>query len=278
MSLVSLRYAVHPGHFQAMNTQSIREHFLVDNIFVSATIHHTYSHYDRLIIGGAMPVHNPLKLEPFPELKAEFYLQRRELGIINVGAPGIVRADGDVHKLAHKDALYLGRGVKNITFESLPGGQSYFYFNSAPAHATHPSRKVSIEEAESVETGNATTSNLRTIRKLLVHSVLPTCQLQMGLTELKPGSIWNTMPPHTHTRRMEAYFYFEVPEGHSVCHFMGPPNETRHIWLKNHQAVISPPWSVHCGGGTTNYNFIWGMAGENLDYSDMDPVAIGDLK
>jgi 4-deoxy-L-threo-5-hexosulose-uronate ketol-isomerase len=278
MSLVSSRYAIHPAHFQAMNTQSIREHFLVDHLFVTATIQHTYTHFDRLIIGGAMPVHHPLKLEPFNELKAEYYLQRREMGIINVGAPGVVNADGIVYHLDNKEALYLGRGVKDVTFETLGGGQAYFYFNSAPAHATYPSKKVSLREAEAVETGNAATSNSRTIRKLLVHSVLPTCQLQMGLTELKMGSVWNTMPPHTHARRMEAYFYFEVPEGHSVCHFMGPPNETRHIWVKNHQAVISPPWSVHCGAGTSNYAFIWGMAGENLDYSDMDPVPVGELK
>jgi len=225
-----------------------------------------------------MPVHHALKLEPFAELKADFYLQRREMGIINVGSAGIVKADGVSYQLNNKEALYLGRGVKEVYFESLSGGQSYFYFNSAPAHATYPNKKVSLHEADTVETGNAATSNLRTIRKLLVHSVLPTCQLQMGLTELRTGSIWNTMPPHTHTRRMEAYFYFEVPEGHSVCHMMGPPHETRHIWVKNHQAVISPPWSVHCGAGTTNYCFIWGMAGENLDYSDMDPVPIPDLK
>jgi len=278
MSSVSSRHAVHPGHFQVMNTQSIREHFLIETIFVARTIQQTYTHFDRLIVGGAMPDTSRLKLEPFNELKADFYLQRRELGIINVGAPGVVIADGTSYTLNNKEALYIGRGVKDVTFESSPGGQSYFYFNSAPAHATFPNKKVSTKEAETVELGSAATANLRTIRKLLVNSVLSTCQLQMGLTELKTGSVWNTMPPHTHTRRMEAYFYFEVPEGQSVCHIMGPPNETRHIWLKNHNAVISPPWSVHCGAGTSNYSFIWGMAGENLDYGDMDGIAIGDLK
>jgi len=278
MSSISSRHAVHPGHFQAMNTQAIREHFLIEDIFITGTIQNIYSHFDRLIIGGAMPDSTPLKLESFNELKAEFYLQRRELGIINVGATGVVKADGVSYTLNNKEALYLGRGVKEVTFESSPGGQSYFYFNSAPAHATHPNKKISLKEAETVETGNAATANARIIRKLLVNSVVATCQLQMGLTELKSGSVWNTMPPHTHTRRMEAYFYFEVPEGQTVCHIMGPPNETRHIWLKNHQAVISPPWSVHCGAGTSNYTFIWGMAGENLDYGDMDGVAISDLK
>lgn len=278
MSSVSSRHPVHPSHFQAMNTEAIREHFLIDNIFVAGTIQQTYTHFDRLIIGGAMPASKPLKLEPFNELKADFFLQRRELGVINTGAPGVVEADGTSYALNNKEALYLGRGVKDITFQSSPGGQAYFYFNSAPAHVTFPNKKVSNKEAETVELGNAATSNLRTIRKLLVNSVLSTCQLQMGMTEMKTGSVWNTMPPHTHTRRMEAYFYFEVPEGQSVCHFMGPPNETRHLWLRNHQAVISPPWSVHCGAGTSNYTFIWGMAGENLDYGDMDSVALSDLR
>ncbi|MEJ0029026.1 MAG: 5-dehydro-4-deoxy-D-glucuronate isomerase [Bacteroidota bacterium] len=270
--------SVHPNHFQSMNTEAIREHFLIDHIFSRGIIQHTYTHYDRLIVGGAVPNHTPIKLEAFSELKADFYLQRRELGIINVGAPGTIKADGVEYHIGHKEALYLGRGTKDIWFDAAHGGQPYFYFNSAPAHATYPNRKVSLAEADTVETGNAATANLRTIRKLLVNSVLPTCQLQMGLTELKTGSVWNTMPPHTHTRRTEAYFYFEVPEGQSVCHMMGLPHETRHIWLKNHQAVLSPPWSVHCGAGTSNYSFIWGMAGENLDYSDMDAVAINDLK
>lgn len=278
MSSFSSRHAIHPGQFQGMTTQEIREHFLIENIFTAGTIQHTYTHYDRLIVGGAMPIHQPLKLEVFSELKADFFLQRRELGIINVGAPGVVKADGTSYALNNKEALYLGRGTKDITFESNDGGQSYFYFNSAPAHATHPAKKVSFTEAETVELGSPATSNHRTIRKLLVNSVLPTCQLQMGLTELKTGSVWNTMPPHTHTRRMETYFYFEVADGQAICHMLGAPNETRHIWLKNHQAVLSPPWSVHCGAGTSNYSFIWGMAGENLDYSDMDAISIQDIR
>lgn len=278
MSSVSSRHAVHPGHFQTMTTQSIREHFLVETMFIAGTVQLTYSHFDRFVIGGAMPIHQPLRLEPFNELKAEYFLERRELGIINVGAPGTVKADGNTYTLNNKEALYLGRGIKDVTFESNPGGQSYFYLNSAPAHVTHPNKKVAFSEAETVELGSQASANHRTIRKLLVNSVLPTCQLQMGLTELKPGSVWNTMPPHTHTRRMEAYFYFEVPDGQAVCHIMGPPNETRHIWLKNHQAVISPPWSVHCGAGTSNYTFIWGMAGENLDYSDMDAVSVQEVR
>ncbi len=278
MSSPASRFAVHPDHFQGMDTQTLREHFLIETLFVRGSVQMTYSHYDRLIIGGAMPSVHEIKLNPFNDLKAEFFLQRRELGVINVGEPGVVVADGTSYTIGNKEALYLGRGVKDITFDNVPGGQAYFYFNSAPAHTTHPNKKVSLAEAESVELGSPATSNQRIIRKLLVNSVLPTCQLQMGLTELKTGSVWNTMPPHTHTRRMEAYFYFEVPEGQSVCHILGPPNETRHIWLKNHQAVLSPPWSVHCGAGTANYSFIWGMAGENLDYGDMDAVAMKDLK
>lgn len=274
----SSRYALHPTQFASLNTAAIREHFLVSNIFIRGSIQYTYSHYDRLVIGGAMPTAHELKLSAFPELKAAHFLERRELGIINVGAPGTVVADGIRYTLDNKDALYLGRGIKDVSFESKEGGQSYFYFNSAPAHTTHPSRKVALHEADAVETGSPTTSNHRIIRKFLVNSVLPTCQLQMGLTELQPGSVWNTMPPHVHSRRMESYFYFEVPEGHVVCHLMGPAQETRAIWVRNHQAVISPPWSIHSGAGTANYSFIWGMAGENLDYSDMDAVTINDLK
>ncbi len=272
------RYALHPTQFPALNTAAIRDHFLITNIFVRGSIQYTYSHYDRLIIGGAMPSAHELKLSTFPELKAAFFLERRELGIINVGAPGKVVADGVAYTLHHKDALYLGRGVKDVTFESNPEGQSFFYFNSAPAHTTHPNRKITLQEAESVETGSAATSNHRIIRKLLVNSVLATCQLQMGLTELQPGSVWNTMPPHVHSRRMESYFYFEIPDGHAVCHLMGPAQETRALWVRNHQAVISPPWSIHSGAGTANYSFIWGMAGENLDYGDMDAITINELK
>jgi 4-deoxy-L-threo-5-hexosulose-uronate ketol-isomerase len=231
-----------------------------------------------LIVGGIKPVNGAVKLETIDELKSTYFLERREIGIINVGAPSSVIADGKEYQLEYKEALFIGRGTREVVFQPSAKGQALLYYNSAPAHTTYPTRLVKLSEAETVELGSLETANHRTIRKLLVNSVLPTCQLQMGLTELKPGSIWNTMPPHTHDRRMEAYFYFEVKDNQMICHFMGQPDETRHIWMKNNQAVISPPWSIHSGAGTSNYSFIWGMAGENLDYSDMDQVKVIDLK
>ncbi|PZR33084.1 MAG: 5-dehydro-4-deoxy-D-glucuronate isomerase [Azospira oryzae] len=277
-STYSVRYASHPADFKSYDTQKLRELFLIEDLFSEDAIKNVYSHYDRLIIGGAMPKSKPVALETFVELKASFYLERRELGIINVGPAASVIADGTSYLLKNKEALYIGKGTKEVVFHPSTEGQAHFYFNSAPAHMTYPTRKVSLEQAEKVELGALETSNHRTINKLIVNSVLPTCQLQMGLTELKPGSVWNTLPPHTHDRRMEAYFYFDVPENQVVAHFMGQPDETRHLWVKNNQAIISPPWSIHSGAGTSNYTFIWGMAGENLDYGDMDGVKPIDLK
>jgi 4-deoxy-L-threo-5-hexosulose-uronate ketol-isomerase len=272
------RYAIHPDHFKELNSDQLRKAFLVDTVFQDDTICATYTHYDRLIIGGAKPITKSLSLPSFDSLKADFFLQRREIGIINVGGNGKISVDGHDYILLNKEAFYIGRGAKEVIFHPDKNSNPLYYFNSAPAHTTYPTRKVSLSEAETVEIGALETSNHRTIRKLLVNSILPTCQLQMGLTELKKGSVWNTMPPHTHSRRMEAYFYFEVPENQAVSHFMGESNETRHIWVKNNQAVISPPWSIHCGVGTSNYSFIWGMAGENLDYSDMDAVKLTELR
>jgi 4-deoxy-L-threo-5-hexosulose-uronate ketol-isomerase len=272
------RFAIHPDHFKTLDTKQIRESFLIPDLFQKDLITYTYSHYDRMIIGGVQPISKSIKLEPTPELKADFFLQRREIGIINVGDAGTVTVDGVPFILNKKDALYIGKDVTEVIFEKASKGAPQFYFNSAPAHKTYPTKKVTIDEAETVEMGQTHTANQRTIRKLLVNSVLPTCQLQMGLTELKPGSVWNTMPAHTHDRRMEVYLYFDVPEDQVVCHFLGHPQETRHIWMKNNQAVLSPPWSIHSGAGTSNYTFIWGMAGENLDYTDMDAVKPSELK
>lgn len=234
--------------------------------------------YDRLIVGGIMPVDQALTLETIDELKAPYFLERRELGIINVGGKGKVTVDGTVYELNNKEALYIGKGNKEVTFEASNGEQPYFYINSAPAHHAFPTKKITKAEAEIVELGDAKYANRRTINKLIVNSVLETCQLQMGMTELHEGSVWNTMPSHTHTRRMEAYFYFDLEEGQTVSHFMGQPTETRHIFLKNRDAVISPEWSIHSGVGTSNYSFIWGMAGENMDYGDMDAVKTDELK
>jgi 4-deoxy-L-threo-5-hexosulose-uronate ketol-isomerase len=272
------RYAVHPENFKLLDTEKIRDSFLLTPIFTNDEVTHFYTHYDRFIVGGVKPVTRPLTLEATDALKADFFLQRRELGIINVGATGVISVDGTDHILESKEALYIGKGSTQVTFHPSKKGTALYYYNSAPAHTTYPVRKVTHADAETVELGGLESSNHRIIRKLLVNSVVQTCQLQMGLTELKSGSVWNTMPPHTHDRRMEAYFYFDLPENHVVCHFLGQPQQTRHVWVKNHEAVLSPPWSVHCGAGTTNYAFIWGMAGENLDYSDMDGVKLPALK
>jgi 4-deoxy-L-threo-5-hexosulose-uronate ketol-isomerase len=278
MPVAPPRYAVHPDHALRMTTTELRQHFLIEKLFEPSDITHVYSHFDRLIIGGAAPLAKPVRLETFDELKSTYFLERREIGIINVGESGFVTADGNTYELGNKDALYLGMGTKDVTFQSAPGKKALYYFNSAPAHRTFPSRKVTLQEADTAEMGALETANQRTIRKLIVSTVLPTCRVQMGLTELKPGSIWNTMPPHTHSRRMEAYFYFDLAEQHRVSHFMGEPHETRHLWVANHQAVISPPWSIHAGAGTSSYAFIWGMSGENLDYTDMDAALVANLR
>lgn len=277
MQNTSIRYAVHPSQTKGFNTEEIREHFLIEKLFVDDNIQLVYTHYDRFIVGGAMPVSGPLVLETFNALKADYFLERRELGVINVGAKGVVEADGVKYELDNKEAVYIGRGVKEVKFFS-GSEQSLFYFNSAPAHTSYPIKKITLAEADTSDMGSVDNANERTIRKLIVEANVQSCQLQMGLTELKTGSIWNTMSPHTHDRRMEVYFYFDLPENNTVSHFMGEPQETRHIWLTNNQAVVSPPWSIHCGAGTSNYSFIWGMAGENLDYTDMDQIKPDELK
>ena len=274
-----VRYAVGPRETNQMGTEALRDEFLIDQVFGIDQINWIYTHYDRYLVGGVIPKKIVVKLETIDPLKANFFLERREMGIINVGGNGSVTADGVNYILGYKEALYLGRGTKEVSFSSEEiSSPAKFYINSTPAHQAYPSRKVGRDEAEIVDLGTPETANARTIRKLIVNSILPTCQLQMGMTELKSGSVWNTMPAHVHDRRMEVYFYFEVPQDQAVCHFMGAPNETRHIWMANEQAVISPPWSIHAGSGTSNYIFIWGMAGENLDYGDMDGCPIPSLR
>lgn len=278
MTTSEFRYAHHPDDVKNYTTEELRHHFLIPKIFVKDEINLTYTMYDRYIAGGAFPVSKKIKLETIDDLKADYFLERRELGIINVGGKGKVTVDGTVFELGHKEALYVGRGNKDVFFEAANGEQPYFYLNSAPAHKSYPVKKVTLADAEVVELGDSKYSNKRKINKLLVNSVVETCQLQMGMTELKEGNVWNTMPPHTHTRRMEVYFYFDLEEGQTISHFMGQPQETRHIFMQNHQAVISPEWSIHSGAGTSNYTFIWGMCGENLDYTDMDGVQPNELK
>jgi 4-deoxy-L-threo-5-hexosulose-uronate ketol-isomerase len=266
-----LRYATHPDDVKGYDTQKLRKEFLIEKVFSEDEISLVYSMHDRYIVGGAMPVRKELKLETPDDLRAEQFLDRRELGIINIGGDAVVEASGKAYKIGFKEALYLGKGTKYVVLKSVDSeNPAKLYFNSAPAHHMYPSKKITLADAEIVVLGNPESSNHRTVNKLLVNSVIETCQLQMGMTELKIGSVWNTMPVHTHNRRMEAYFYFELPEKQAICHFMGDPDETRHIWMKNEQAVLSPSWSIHSAAGTANYTFIWGMAGENLDYSDMD--------
>lgn len=273
-----VRFSNHPDDARDYGTGKLRKEFLVETLMVTGEINLVYSMNDRYIVGGAVP-ENSLELTSIEPLKSEYFCDRRELGVINVGGDGAVEVDGNSFDLGYKDALYVGAGSKKILFRSKDRGKkARFYFNSAPAHKEFPTKRVTLSDAEVVELGALEQSNARKINKLLVNSVVETCQLQMGMTELKSGSVWNTMPPHLHDRRMEAYFYFEVPEGQAICHFMGDPQETRHIWMQNEQAVISPPWSIHSAAGTSNYIFIWGMAGENLDYGDMDVVQPNELR
>ncbi len=274
-----LRYSSHPQDAKHYDTARLRKEHLVETIFTTDEVNMVYSMYDRLVVGGAMPVNEKLTLETIEPLKSEFFLSRREFGTFNVGGAGKITVDGTVFELGYKEALYLGAGNRTVTFESVDAkNPAKFYFNSAVAHKTFPDRKITKADAIVMELGSLETANHRNINKMLVCQVLETCQLQMGMTELATGSVWNTMPAHTHSRRMEAYFYFEVPEDQAVCHFMGEVTETRHIWMKGDQAVISPEWSIHSAAATSNYTFIWGMAGENLDYSDQEFSKITDLK
>lgn len=276
-----IRHASNPHDVKFYDTERLRNAFLIDRLFKPGEINLTYSHYDRFIVGGATPGQSPLLLEAIDPLKTIHFLDRRELGVINIGEKGVVIVDGKKYTLNYKEALYIGSGAKEVLFdkhEDQPDQQPLFYLNSAKAHRSFPIQKISQKESEVIELGSMQTSNHRTIRKLIVHSIVETCELQMGITELAEGSVWNTMPPHVHDRRMEAYLYFEIPEDQVVCHFLGEPQNTRHIWMKNRQAVLSPPWSIHAGSGTINYTFIWGMAGENLDYGDMDTCKPVELR
>ncbi|WP_300978216.1 5-dehydro-4-deoxy-D-glucuronate isomerase [Flavobacterium sp.] len=278
MTKYSSRYASNPQAVKQYDTKQLRDEFLIDNLMEEGEVILIYSHYDRYIAGSAVPT-IPLKLETIDPLKANYFLERREMGIINVGANGTIVVDGTSYELGFKDALYIGSGNKDILFKSEDAkNPAKFYINSAPAHTSYPTQKVSLAEANKLELGSMETANHRTVNQMIIGGVVTTCQLQMGMTELRPGSVWNTMPAHVHDRRMEVYFYLDIPENQAVCHFMGEPQETRHLWMQNHQAVISPPWSIHSGSGTSNYSFIWGMAGENLDYGDMDVCKITDLR
>lgn len=276
---MEVRYDTHPNDAMYYTTEELRGHYLIENLFETGKINTVYSHVDRIIVGGATPGKEALKLEAGDELRAAYFLERRELGIINIGAPGKVTLDGVEYKLGNKDGLYVGMGTKDVVFESDDAeNPAKFYFNSAPAHKTYPTVFIDMEKANKRPIGSMEDSNKRTIYQYIHPAVLQTCQLSMGLTKLEEGSMWNTMPCHTHERRMEVYLYFDLPEDSVVFHLMGQPQETRHIVMKNEQAVISPSWSIHSGVGTHCYTFIWGMVGENQDFDDMDHCKTNELK
>ncbi len=262
----------------ALPTSGLRSEFLVPGLFAKRGAHFRYWETDRTVVGGICPGKPSTDLPNPPELRSAFFLERREAGIINIGGPGVVRAGGAVHRLAKLDALYLGRGSDGVSFSSLSAKDpAKFYLLSYPAHAKHPSRHVSFRQAKGEKLGAGEGANERTLYKLIHAGAFPTCQLVMGVTRLAPGSVWNTMPPHTHLRRSEVYLYFDIQPGHAVVHLMGPPDETRHLLVREAEAVLSPPWSIHSGVGTGNYSFVWGMGGENQEFADMDRADIGQL-
>ena len=278
-TIIEERWGTHPDDIKRYDTTQLRREFLVEKLFEADAVRMTYTHNDRLIIGGALPVNETLKLEAVDLVRSKYFCERRELGIICIGNEGVVNVDGTEYELTYKDAVYVGRGAKEVLFKSKDSARpAKFYFASAPAHKEYPSAMITPQMRRTRELGTKATSNERTLNQIVLSEIVPCCQLQMGLTELKEGSVWNTMPPHTHSRRMEAYFYFKVPAEQAVCHFMGQPQETRHIFVGNEQAVISPSWSIHSAAGTSNYTFIWAMCGENLDYDDMDSFTADKLK
>lgn len=276
---MQIRFQNSPKETSQMNTQQLRENFLVENLMQPGKIELIYAHYDRMIIGGVVPTTSAIGLPHEDELKANYFLERREMGIINVGGKGSVMADGVAYEIDKLECVYLGKGTQDVSFSSIAADiPAQFYILSAPAHHTYPNRKMTKDEASPVNLGDIATSNKRTIYKYIHNDGIQSCQLVMGLTTLDAGSVWNSVPPHTHTRRMEVYFYFDVDAAQRVMHFMGEPQETRHLVMANHEAVISAPWSMHFGVGTANYGFIWGMAGENKEFTDMDAQPIASLK
>jgi 4-deoxy-L-threo-5-hexosulose-uronate ketol-isomerase len=278
---MDIRQSIHSDHAKALDTTGLRNEFLVETIFTADQYTMTYSHIDRIIVGGVMPVTRSVSVggEVGKQLGVSYFLERRELGVINIGGPGTITVDGTCYEIGHRDALYVGKGAKEVVFESVDKAKpARFYYNCAPAHTTYPTKRVTPADVAPVTLGEDVTSNRRTINKYFVPDVLETCQLSMGLTELAPGNLWNTMPCHTHERRMEVYFYFGLQENSCVFHMMGQPQETRHIVVQNEQAVISPSWSIHSGVGTRAYTFIWGMVGENQVFDDMDHVKVDDLR
>lgn len=276
--MLDVRHPSHPEDAKHYTTERLRKEFLIQNIFVPGKINLTYSHVDRVVAGGACPAAEPLELVASNDFGAETFLERREMGVINVGGPGVLTVEGEAHALDKTDGFYIGMGTKTVTFASKDAkNPAKFYLVSSPAHKTYPSTKILRKDIEPVRLGGLENSNKRSIYKYIQPATVKSCQLVMGMTALEPGNMWNSMPCHTHARRMEVYFYFDLPEDARVFHLMGEPTETRHILMSNEEAIISPSWSIHSGVGTHNYTFIWGMAGENQTFDDMDHVAMQDL-
>jgi 4-deoxy-L-threo-5-hexosulose-uronate ketol-isomerase len=278
---MEVKQAINSEYAKTLDTDGLRKAFLVDQVFERDTLKLTYSHIDRIIVGGVMPVARAVEVPSAlgKTIGVSYLLERRELGAINIGGDGWVDVDGTRYTVRNEEAIYIGQGAQAIAFGSDDAARpARFYLNCAPAHTSYPTRTISLAQASPQTLGDPATSNRRTIYKFIVPEVLPTCQLSMGMTKLEPGSLWNTMPCHTHERRMEVYFYFNVADDAAVFHMMGEPNETRHILVHNEQAVISPSWSIHSGVGTQAYTFIWGMVGENQVFSDMDHIAVRDLR
>ena len=276
---MEIRFQNSPLETSKMNTSELRSNFLIPELMQAGKMKLVYSHYDRMIVGGVVPTATAIELPNEAELRANYFLERRELGIINVGGKGTVVADGVNYEIEKLECVYLGKGTQKVHFESKEANSpAQFYILSVPAHQTYPNTKMTKEQASPVNLGELATSNKRTIYKYIHNEGIQSCQLVMGLTILDEGCVWNSVPPHTHTRRMEAYFYFDMNEAHRVMHFMGEPQETRHLVIGNNEAVLSAPWSMHFGVGTASYGFIWGMAGENKEFTDMDPVPIATIK
>lgn len=273
------RYESSPREVERMNTKELRENFLAESILVAGEANFVYSHYDRMVLGGVVPTSGKIELANYEALKSKYFLERREVGIINVGGTGSIEADGEKYDLEKLSCLYLGKGTESVAFHSADSeNPAHFFLFSAPAHHKYPNELYTKEQALPFELGSIDTSNHRTIYKYIHDDGIKSCQVVMGLTVLQKGSVWNTMPAHTHDRRSEVYLYFDVPSEQGVMHFMGQPQETRHLWVQNLQAIISPPWSIHAGSGTASYAFVWAMAGENKDFSDMDFIALTDIR
>lgn len=276
---MQIRFHHSPDEVSRMTTAELRSNFLIEKLMQADEIKLTYTHYDRVIIGGVMPVNKTIGLPVYGSLKAKYFLERRELGIINVGGDGEIKINGRAYRVSKLDCLYIGRGNEKISFRSIKKDHpAKFFLLSTPAHHTYANRLMIKDKALPTELGTVQTANQRTIYKYIHAGGIKSCQLVMGMTILKTGSVWNTMPAHVHDRRMEVYFYFEVPAGQKIIHLMGEPAQTKHLVVSNDEAIISPPWSIHSGCGTSHYGFIWGMAGENYDYTDMDIVNSEDLK